>query len=60
MLAAFQMWRGGGGHMAFDAIGPHASAAAANRHRFGEGLEMVEQQWLVQEINDQIAELQVG
>eukprot|EP00198_Chlamydomonas_reinhardtii_P000872 XP_001690207.1 predicted protein [Chlamydomonas reinhardtii] len=32
--------------------------AGVNRHRFGEGLEMVEQQWLVQEINDQIAELQ--
>ncbi|KAG2424567.1 hypothetical protein HXX76_014447 [Chlamydomonas incerta] len=32
--------------------------AGVNRYRFGEGLEMVEQQWLVQEINDQIADLQ--
>ncbi|KXZ55099.1 hypothetical protein GPECTOR_3g253 [Gonium pectorale] len=29
----------------------------ANRYRMGEGLETVEQQWLVQEINDTIADL---
>lgn len=30
------------------------------RHRFGEGLELIEQQWLVSEVNDFIASMQVG
>lgn len=31
-----------------------------NRYRFGEGLELPEQQWLVAEINAQLQEVQVG
>lgn len=32
---------------------------SSRRFRFGEGLELVEQQWLVQEINNHIAAVQV-